>query len=176
MIEGFEEYLAGTAFIQAKYITHYRRWVSSCYSHLDQPDTSLLTQEQVKGYLTHISKTREDWQVQQAEAALRLYEYYLSSKLKEPANSPETVASSDTRDIWSAMVKSAQDALRLRHRSYSTEKTYLSWLRAFGNYVKWKAPAELSTVDMQDFLSSLAIERRVAPSTQNQAFFTAVSN
>ena len=169
MIEGFEGYLAGTAFIQAKYITHYLRWVSSCYSYLEHPDNCQLTQEQVKSYLAHISKTREDWQVQQAEAALRLYEYYLSSGLKKPVHSTESITPSETRSIWAALEKSTQDALRLRHRSYSTEKTYLSWLRAFGNYVKWKAPAELSTVDMQNFLSTLAIERRVAPSTQNQA-------
>jgi integron integrase len=129
----------------------------------------LLTSDQVQNYLNHISKTREDWQVQQAEAALRLYGYYLSSERKKPGDAGKAGAQSGTRDLWETREKNFRDALRLRHRSYSTEKTYLSWLRAFGDYTGWKSPAELSTVDMQNFLSSLAIERRVSPSTQNQA-------
>src|SRR3990172_6371841 len=169
MMEGFEGYLVGKAFIQDKYIPYYIKWVSHCYAYLDLPDNCLLTPDQVQSYLNHISKTREDWQVQQAEAALRLYGYYLSSALTTPADAGEGGEAPGTREIWTDLEKNLRDALRLRHRSYSTEKTYLSWLRAFGNHVAWKAPVELSTVDMQNFLSSLAIERRVAPSTQNQA-------
>lgn len=169
MLDGFEKYLTSTAFIQAKYIPYHLKWVSYCYSYLDQPDNGLLTSDQIQGYLNNISKTREAWQVEQAEAALKLYGYYLSSESKPVEDSANTGPPSEARGLWRALEKNTRDALRLRHRSYSTEKTYLSWLRAFGDHVNWKNPSELSTVDMQNFLSSLAIERRVAPSTQNQA-------
>ncbi|MDH4241020.1 MAG: integron integrase [Phycisphaerae bacterium] len=168
MLEGFEKYLTTAAFIQAKYVPYYLKWVSYCYSYLDQPDNCLLTSDHIQSYLNHVSKTREEWQVQQAEAALRLYGYYLSSELKKPAEAIET-GPPYTKNLWTDLEQHTRDALRLRHRSYSTEKTYLSWLRAFGGHVNWKTPSELSTVDMQNYLSSLAIERRVAPSTQNQA-------
>ena len=160
--------LTATAFTQAKYVPYYMKWVSYCYSYLDQPDNFILTSDQIQSYLNHISKIREDWQVQQAEAALKLYEYYISSELKTPKESVEPGPAPETKDRWTALEKTFRDALRLRHRSYSTEKTYLSWLRAFGAHVNWKTPSELSSADMQHFLSSLAIERRVSPSTQNQ--------
>ena len=77
MLGGFEEYLVSKAALNDKYIPYYLKWVSYCYTFLDQPNNSLLTSVQVESYLNHISKTREDWQVKQAEAALRHYGYYL---------------------------------------------------------------------------------------------------
>jgi hypothetical protein len=43
MLGGFEKYLVRKAFIQDKYVPCYLKWVSHCYSYLDQPDNSLLT-------------------------------------------------------------------------------------------------------------------------------------
>ena len=62
-----------------------------------------------------------------------------------------------------------REALRLRHRSLSTEKTYLIWFRSFRQFVGEKQPGELLGRDLQDFLSHLAVERKVSSSTQNQA-------
>ncbi|MCL5420957.1 MAG: integron integrase, partial [Nitrospirae bacterium] len=62
-----------------------------------------------------------------------------------------------------------RNALRLRHMSYSTEKTYLMWLRSFTGFIAGKTPDDLTVADMQQFLSYLAVERKVSPSTQNQA-------
>ena len=58
MLGGFEGYLTSKAALNEKYIPYYLKWVSYCYSFLDQPDNSLLTSEQVQSYLNHISKTR----------------------------------------------------------------------------------------------------------------------
>ncbi len=168
-MEGFGDYLSSKAYIQDKYVPYYLKWVSHCYSFFEQPDSRLLTSDQIQSYLNHISQTREDWQVKQAEAAMRLYGYYLSSGSNASADAGMASPLTSTRDLWATEERKFRDALRLRHRSYSTEKTYLSWLRAFGTYVNWKPSSDLSPVDMQDFLSSLAIERRVSPSTQNQA-------
>jgi hypothetical protein len=98
-MEGFEEYLVRKAFIQEKYVPYYLKWVYYCYSFTDQPDTCLLTSDQVQNYLNHISKTREDWQVQQAEAALRLYGYYLSLERKKPGDAGKAGVQSGTRDL-----------------------------------------------------------------------------
>src|SRR5512134_2222787 len=116
MIGGFEKYLAQKAFVQDKYIPYYVKWASHCYSFLEQPDNSPLSPELVRNYLNHISKTREDWQVQQAEKALRLYGYYLSSELSRPEDSAEADASSGTKDLWMTLEKTFRDALSLRHR------------------------------------------------------------
>lgn len=169
MLGGFEQYLISKAFIKEKYIPFYVKWVSYCYSFLEQPDNRLLTSEQMRGYLNHISKTREDWQVKQAEEALRLYGYYLSSEPEKPVAIASTASVPATKGLWATVEEKAHSGLRLRHRSYSTEKTYISWIRAFRDYVGEKSPSDLAIADMQEFLSYLAVERRVAPSTQNQA-------
>jgi len=59
--------------------------------------------------------------------------------------------------------------MRLRHLSYRTEKAYLSWIKRFQVFLTSKTPKELIVKDLQDFLTHLAVEKRVAPSTQNQA-------
>ncbi|MBW2030336.1 MAG: integron integrase [Deltaproteobacteria bacterium] len=60
-------------------------------------------------------------------------------------------------------------ALRLRHRSLSTEKSYLMWLKRFRGFANSKRPGDLEASDLQDFLSYLAVEKKISPSTQSQA-------
>lgn len=77
--------------------------------------------------------------------------------------------SSENKGKWSVVETNVQNAMRLRHMSYSTEKTYLMWLRSFYGFIAGKNPDDLTVADMQQFLSYLAVERRVSTSTQNQA-------
>jgi site-specific recombinase XerD len=49
-------------------------------------------------------------------------------------------------------------------------KSYRGWIRQFQNFTKSKDPASLSTADVKDFLTYLAVKKQVAASTQNQAF------
>ncbi len=70
---------------------------------------------------------------------------------------------------WKAVEEKMIEAIRLRHRSYSTEKTYIAWFRQFQRFVKSKDLNSLGAKDIQDFLSYLAVERKVSTSTQNQA-------
>ncbi len=67
------------------------------------------------------------------------------------------------------MEEEASRLLRLKHRSYRTEKTYIGWVRRFGESTGHKLPETVQGQDIQDFLTYLAVEKRVAPSTQNQA-------
>ncbi len=60
-------------------------------------------------------------------------------------------------------------AIRVRHYSYSTEKTYLDWIRRFIFFHKKRHPAEMAEPEVAAFLSHLAVTRNVAASTQNQA-------
>jgi site-specific recombinase XerD len=75
---------------------------------------------------------------------------------------------SDT--LWRAVAQDMINVLRLKHRALSTEKAYLGWLRSFYRFVNGLSPHELDSNNVKDFLSNLAVERNVAPSTQNQAF------
>ncbi|MBI2890480.1 MAG: integron integrase [Nitrospirae bacterium] len=60
--------------------------------------------------------------------------------------------------------------LRLKHMSYRTERTYINWVRSFASFLKHKAPTQVQVEDTRQFLSHLAVERKVSASTQNQAF------
>jgi integron integrase len=60
---------------------------------------------------------------------------------------------------------------RLRERRYSrrTEEAYVHWIRRYVVFHDRRHPRELGSVQVRAFLSSLAVDERVAPSTQNQA-------
>lgn len=58
---------------------------------------------------------------------------------------------------------------RAHHYSIRTEKSYWYWIRYFIRFHKMRHPLELTATDVNAFLSWLAVERRVAAATQNQA-------
>ena len=60
-------------------------------------------------------------------------------------------------------------ALRVRHYSLRTEDTYVQWIRRFILSNGRRHPAQLGAAEVTAFLSHLAVERSVAPSTQSQA-------
>lgn len=164
MLSAFKDYLVGRAFVQDKYVSYYLKWVSDGYSFLDKSDSIALSREEKERFLKHLSKTHEDWQVNQADNALRIYDYFFSSQ-----NKNDLKQSGNKSEPWVDLEARTREALRLRHRSSSTEKTYLIWLRAFRKFLESKPPSEICSADIQRFLSYLAVERSVSPSTQNQA-------
>jgi integron integrase len=164
MLKEFEEFLLQKGKVKKKQIPYYLKWVGECYAFLSLTNSTLLNSDQQKQFLKHLSKKHQDWQVKQADRALRIYTYFLSSKLKD-----STHLSEDISMKWDLLEEKLCKSLRLRQRSYSTEKTYMTWFRRFRIFLKDKDPEKLKERDIQDFLSYLAVEKRVSPSTQNQA-------
>lgn len=60
--------------------------------------------------------------------------------------------------------------LRTGHYSPFTEDAYIGWIKRYIFFHDRRHPAELGPAHITNFLSSLATQRRVAASTQNQAF------
>ena len=60
-------------------------------------------------------------------------------------------------------------AIRSRHYSRRTEKTYWFWIRYFIFHNNKRHPAEMGEPEVTAFLSWLATDRNVAAATQNQA-------
>ncbi len=60
-------------------------------------------------------------------------------------------------------------ALRTRHYSMSTEKSYLHWIKEYILFHNKIHPKELGAEAVQKFLTHLAVKRKVSASTQNQA-------
>ncbi len=59
--------------------------------------------------------------------------------------------------------------MRLKHYSLRTERVYLGWMRRFIIANGRRHPREMGGVEVEAFLSALAVEGNVAASTQNQA-------
>jgi len=64
----------------------------------------------------------------------------------------------------------ARQRIRLKHYSFRTEKAYVHWIRRFVLFHNRRHPRELGKAEIEAFLTHLAMDRKVAASTQNQAF------
>jgi len=59
--------------------------------------------------------------------------------------------------------------LRMRHYSYRTEQQYLGWIRRYILHHGKRHPQTMGVVEVEAFLSHLAVDRKVAAATQSQA-------
>ena len=69
----------------------------------------------------------------------------------------------------SALIGDVRRVLRSRHYSGRTETAYLGWIKRFILANRLRHPSELGHREVEAFLTRLAVEGRVSPSTQNQA-------
>jgi integron integrase len=60
-------------------------------------------------------------------------------------------------------------AIRMKHYSIRTEDSYVQWIRRFILFHGKRHPMEMGEMEISQFLSHLAVEGKVAASTQNQA-------
>ena len=61
---------------------------------------------------------------------------------------------------------------RIRVKGYSirTEQSYVSWVRRFILFHNKRHPQDMGKYEIEAYLTHLAVNRHVSPSTQNQAF------
>jgi len=69
----------------------------------------------------------------------------------------------------SRFLEEVRSRLRVEHYSRRTEEAYVGWIRRFILLHGKRHPANLGEAEVTRFLSSLAVERKIASSTQNQA-------
>ena len=134
--------------------------------------------ERISQYLDSLDADEKvvDWQVKQAADAVKLYvEKYLKKSLQQATavskDSGENFVDTKESLQWEQVLEEAKNAIRLRHFSLSTEKTYLGWIARFKTFLKERDPHLLEPNDMKNYLiTHLALHGRVSASTQNQAF------
>jgi integron integrase len=68
------------------------------------------------------------------------------------------------------LLDQVREIIRLKHYSPRTEKTYVGWIRRYILFHNKRHPREMGSREIETYLRNLATERRVAASTQNQAF------
>ncbi|HEX4129103.1 MAG TPA: phage integrase N-terminal SAM-like domain-containing protein [Pirellulales bacterium] len=72
------------------------------------------------------------------------------------------------------LLEQCRQACQRRHFARQTTRAYLRWIEAFVRFERakcgrWRHPQELGARDIEGFLTHLAVNRRVAEATQNQA-------
>ncbi|MBN2298736.1 MAG: integron integrase [Deltaproteobacteria bacterium] len=151
--------------IPEKQRPYYAIWVSNFYNYLGQDLGKPAGIDDINRYLKYLQKSKEDWQIKQAKEAISLYQYYIKRTSSEPDEE-----NTDFIPDWTGLEDHMVKILRLKHRSYRTEQTYMQWLKSFRGFFTGVDPNKLEGDHLINFLTHLAVEKRVAKSTQDQAF------
>lgn len=189
-LEDFGEYLLRKSLCPQKNAKFYVMWVRRFFQATEdwKPDSWEVLLQQ---FVTSLRDDPgiEEWQVWQAEKAVRLYFANFRDGNELPGGSNRRVdIAPDGSVVPRDVVMAVKESLRIQHYSYRTEQTYLDWIRRFFAYAQScdspkgagrptdsNAPTlsnERVRVDQQaikDYLAWLATRRNVAASTQNQA-------
>lgn len=72
-------------------------------------------------------------------------------------------------DVKPKLLDQMRAKLRYLHYSIHTEHSYLEWVKQFIQFHDMKHPETMGAAEIEMFLNNLAIEKKVAASTQNQA-------
>jgi integron integrase len=120
------------------------------------PGMSSLAVEDLAASAPSAYRARAGWSIAR-EVTARRYRAGLADSGNGPRRAPPRLGDR------------ARAAMRRRHLSPRTEEAYLGWMRRYYEFHGRRDPAQLGAEHLTAFLNSLATERRVAASTQNQA-------
>jgi site-specific recombinase XerD len=87
--------------------------------------------------------------------------HYDSSNTLPPATSGDA--------LKPRLLDQVRNCIRRRHYSIRTEQTYIDWIRRYIYFHEKRHPNDLNEQHITEFLNYLAVQRKVASSTQNQA-------
>ena len=73
-------------------------------------------------------------------------------------------------EVKKKLLDIVRDTIRFKHYSLSTERTYIHWIKHYIFFHNKKHPKNMGKIEIEKYLTSLAIKNRVASSTQNQGF------
>jgi integron integrase len=80
------------------------------------------------------------------------------------------ISEASQRDARSPkLLDRVRGSIRAKHYSARTEESYIHWIKQFIFFHGKRHPVEMGEVEINDFLTSLAVTEHVSASTQNQA-------
>jgi integron integrase len=173
VLPDFQDFLLSQKLAPEKNVPYLANWVSKFLAFNNRKGQADIGQT-VAEFMNFLEAKEdiEDWQIRQAGEAVSLYlNHFKGSEELKTLSGKERPAGrlSDSRKLLAEMKK----LIRLKHFAYNTELAYLDWAERFFAYTrettKGDPAADLTPEAVQNFLSHLAITKRVAASTQNQA-------
>lgn len=176
-LDRFAEYLLQKKLVAENKARFYVFWVRKFLAE-SKLDPSLSLEERVAGFVDSLAKSGgyEDWQMEQAEKAIRLYFQNFQSETNWTTAAPKIEVGADGRVNKVGVLNAMRDMIRIRHYSYRTEQTYLQWVERFFQYVERTEGATaaeevaVTSAGLKDYLAHLANRTHVSAATQNQAF------
>ena len=171
-LQQFSEFLLKAQLVRPSAAPYFVRWVRR---FLSRPASDEPLADQIRGFCEELERNGglEDWQVRQAEQALRMYFVNFLKRTEWHRRPPGTVVDEQGCTNRLAALEQLRMRLRTRHYSYRTECTYVDWVRRFLDYAAQQQgvphPRVASEV-VRDYLAHLAVRQHVSASTQNQAF------
>lgn len=142
MLKRFQAFLLRNRAVRPRYISYYLKWVLDCYHFLDKSLSNRLGSDQIKKIPRSSGNTPRGVAGEtggHGTATLRLFPLQRCATWK--------IANFHTKEKkWASLHEKMCQALRIRHRSLSTERTYLMWVRRFQAFVLKKRSHRISRV------------------------------
>ena len=146
------------------YLKWLRFYLDFCAKYQHPPRDA----DSLEPFLQKLTEKRQSPE-RQAQAAASIQLYVDLMKTWRPAQKAQDSAPSGV-DLWDQVHNQLKKEILLRQYSPKTLRTYATWVRQFQKFTHHKTPSDINKDDARDFLSYLAVKRKVAASTQNQAF------
>ena len=161
----YERYIVDKGFCSADKSGYFAGWVRR-YLRL-QLSSRLTNVERAKQFFDYlvVDDKLEDWQRVQGKQAV---EIYLNLYLKKVEGGAKRAGEESAS--FAKIVEEMRAVLRLKHYAYRTEMSYLDWVRRYCGYCEGHDYDMRASSSVKMYLSYLATDRKVAASTQNQAF------
>ena len=67
------------------------------------------------------------------------------------------------------LLDQVRETIRRKHYSLRTEDAYIDWIKRYILFNRKQHPKTMGAREMEQFLNYLAVDKKVAASTQNQA-------
>jgi len=146
----FEKFLIDNKIVPKDKAKYYVNWADK-YLHGINYRAEAIDQRTISYFLNSMSKDKryEDWQIKQADNAVRMYvTNYLKLNIQPQVQQKSGEVAPPARLGWEEAVLKYKECLRLRHYSYSTEKTYLECIGKFADYIRKDNVLDISDDDL----------------------------
>jgi integron integrase len=169
----------------------YAHWVRQFFKRFLKHRRRDLGRREITMFLNQL---RDDpaiaqWQIKQAKDAIEVYYEQFRGIALEPEKEPTFTGQTGKSRIppqptripppvkrkrsprvdMNALEEAAKTAFRIEHYALKTERSYLQWMRRFVRFHHYRRPSDMGGPEIHYFLSDLAVNQKVAASTQNQA-------
>jgi len=162
--EQFRQFLIERKFVPDKVAPYMERWavmfLAFARDYRGEPFKQVL--ERFVNSLEQQARY-ESWQIEQArDAAILYYHHFRHSRETGVADAPCAG--------WNDVAPRVREWMRIKHYSPNTEKTYSQWMQRFFTWLEGQNERTPDLAAFRDFISHLAMGKKVSASTQNQAF------